>query len=431
MRGIKLGLGAIDALCDRLDRPERAVPSILVAGTNGKGSTAATLASIAEAAGKRCGLYTSPHLESVTERVRIGPQDVSAEDLDRALGEVFRAADRARAIPVTYFEAVTAAAFVLFRAARLDIAVFEVGLGGRLDATNVVPASLSIVTSIDFDHMAELGSTLTQIAREKAGVFRRDRPVLVRAEEPEARAALEAAASGAGSRYHDALRELSVLVTRVGIEGTAFDLETPRLRAHLETPLPGAHQAWNAALAVRAAELVPEVFGVLPPDAAARGLSAVRWPGRLERIPLAGGRSVLLDGCHNPEGARAVARFLDDSGLTGRATLVFGAMADKDVEGIAAILFPKFADVILVAAAPPRGAAPEELDRRVGRLARRVRLEPDVARALEALAAADDAAESPPIIVAGSLYLVGEARASLQAMVGSGSRAGGDAKGHP
>ncbi len=427
MRGIKLGLEAIDALCERLGRPERAAPSILIAGTNGKGSTAATLAAIAHAAGKLCGLYTSPHLESVCERVRIGPDDVSPEALDAALEEVFSAADRAPAIPVTYFEAVTAAAFVMFRDAHLDLAVLEVGLGGRLDATNVTPASVSVVTSIGFDHMADLGETLPQIAREKAGVFRYGRPALALAADLTARAALEEAASAVGARYHDARREITVEVNRVGISGTEFHLTTPLIRARLATPLAGAHQAWNAALAIRAVELCPEVFGAVEPEIFANGLSSVRWAGRLERLQMPGGRVVLLDGCHNPEGAEAIARFLDESGLAGRVSLVFGAMADKDVEGIAAVLFPKAAEVFLVAAAPPRGATPEELERRAGRFAKSVRLEPDVDAALASLASLEIGAasasgekESAPIIVAGSLYLVGEARARLRAVGGGG-----------
>jgi dihydrofolate synthase/folylpolyglutamate synthase len=179
MRGMRLGLAAIDEICARLGRPESAVPSVLVAGTNGKGSTAATLSAIAEEAGVASGLYTSPHLESVTERVRIGRDDISAEELDAMLAEVFEASDRAPEVPVTYFEAVTAAAFLVFARRRLDLAILEVGLGGRLDATNVAPASVSVVTSIGLDHMAELGPTVASIAGEKAGVFRAGRPALV------------------------------------------------------------------------------------------------------------------------------------------------------------------------------------------------------------------------------------------------------------
>jgi len=384
-----------------------------VGGTNGKGSTAATLAALAGSAGRRTGLYTSPHLIRVTERVRVGEEDAPPESLDAALARVFAAADRAPELPLTYFEAITAAAFLVFRDASVDLAVLEVGLGGRLDATNVAPARLSVVTSIALDHMAELGDSLAAIAREKAGIFRRGRPALVRAADPGALAALAREAERAGAELHDASREIHVRSVSVGLDGTEFDLETPLLRARLKTPLAGAHQAWNAALAVRAAELIPGELAVLSPEAAARGLSRVRWPGRLERAASPRGRPVLLDGCHNPDGARALADFLDDAGIAGRVPLVFGAMADKDVEGIAAALFPKVSEVVLVPAPGPRAASPDELRVRVGALAAKVRTAPDLASAISLLDGPLGARDAAPIIVAGSLYLVGEARAVL------------------
>ncbi|HEY1434652.1 MAG TPA: Mur ligase family protein, partial [Thermoanaerobaculia bacterium] len=201
-RGMKLGLAAIEAVCARLDRPERRIPSVLVAGTNGKGSTAATLAEIAGAAGLRAGLYTSPHLERVTERIRIGPDDIAADALDAALADVFAAADRAPVVPLTYFEAMTAAAFTAFAGAGLDLAVLEVGLGGRFDATNVAPAVLAVVTSISIDHVEDLGGTIAAIAFEKAGVFRQGRPALVASRLPEALGVFEEAAARTGAVLH-------------------------------------------------------------------------------------------------------------------------------------------------------------------------------------------------------------------------------------
>ncbi|HEY6051005.1 MAG TPA: Mur ligase family protein, partial [Thermoanaerobaculia bacterium] len=295
-----------------MGRPERAFASVLVGGTNGKGSTAAALAALAGAAGRRVGLYTSPHLIRATERVRVDGGDVLPDALDGALARVFEEADRAPQLPLTYFEAITAAAFLLFRDAEIDLAVVEVGLGGRLDATNVVPASLSVVTSIAMDHMADLGDSLPAIAREKAGIFRRGRPALVRAVDPAAFAVLAAEAGRIGAELHDARAEIRIRSVSVGFDGTDFELETPSLRARLRTPLPGAHQAWNAALAVRAAELLPDELGALSPETVAAGFSRVRWAGRLERAASPRGRPVLLDGCHNPEGARALADFLDD-----------------------------------------------------------------------------------------------------------------------
>jgi len=345
----------------------------------------------------------------VTERVRVGSRDAPPEALDAALAKVFTAADREPQLPLTYFEAITAAALVLFRDSSVDLAVLEVGLGGRLDATNVAPASLSIVTSIDFDHMAELGNTLPAIAREKAGVFRSGRPALVRAEDPGALAALREEAERAGAEIHDAARELRVRTLSTGPDGTEFDLETPLRHARFRTPLPGAHQAWNAALAIRGAELL-ELGST---ETLAEGVSTVRWEGRLERFASAGGRAVLLDGCHNPEGARALARFLEDAGIAGRSPLVFGAMADKDVEGIAGALFPAASEVVLVPAPGDRAASPAELVRRVAGFAKAARTAPDLLSALAMLDRGPGARDAAPIIVAGSLYLVGEARAAL------------------
>jgi dihydrofolate synthase/folylpolyglutamate synthase len=406
-RGIRLGLAAIDAVCERLGRPERSVPSVLVAGTNGKGSTAATLASIASAAGLRTGLYTSPHLIAVTERIRVGPADIASEGLDAALGGVFAAADRSPAVPLTYFEALTAAAFTSFAREALDLAVLEVGLGGRHDATNVAPAGLSLVTSIGYDHMADLGPTLDAIAREKAGVFRRGRPALFWADTDEARGALREAARAAGSLVREADDEIRLADVRTDLTGTRFALRTPARdygRA-LATPLPGAHQARNAALAVRAAELLADPR--IGKAAIRAGVAEVRWPGRLERFRVAG-RDVLLDGCHNAEGAGALARFLEETGL--RAALLFGVMADKEVEAIGAILLPHVASVCFTAPANERAVSPAELARRLSGLAPESTTAPSVE---DALAAALGVPASEPIIVAGSLYLVGEARELL------------------
>ena len=408
-RGMKLGLAAIDALCERLGRPERDVPSALVAGTNGKGSAAASLSAIAAAAGVRAGLYTSPHLHRVGERIRVGEVDVPDDELDELLARTFRAADAAPEIPGTYFEILTAAAFLAFSARRLDLAVLEVGLGGRFDATNVAPASLSVVTSIGLDHVEELGPTLASIAREKAGVFRARRPALVGWAEPEAAAALSDAARETGAVLHEAAAELSLSGVTSSVDGTLFTLATPERRYRLETPLAGVHQARNVALAVRAAELLPDAVPRIRPEAIAAGVAATRWPGRLERTTVRG-RAVLLDGCHNPQGAEALARFLADAGLAGRASLVFGAMADKDVEAIAAILFPAASRVRLVTAPSPRAATAAELARRTAAVRPDAFASPSLDVALRELLAGDDPA---PIIVAGSLYLVGSARSEI------------------
>ena len=407
LRGIKLGLAAIDAVCERLGRPERRVPAVLVAGTNGKGSTAATLASIAVAAGLRTGLYTSPHLESVTERIRLGPDDIAPEELDAALGEVFAAADRAPAVPVTYFEAMTAAAFVAFARRGLELAILEVGMGGRLDATNVAPAILSVVTSISLDHVEDLGPTIAKIAFEKAGVFRAGRPALVASRLPEALAVFDDVARQSGALLHRMADETRIEAVEASLSGTRFRLTTPGRAYELATPLAGPHQVENAATAARAAELLAPQ---LPFDSAAivKGVASVRWPGRLERFA-ARGRTVLVDGCHNPDGAAALAAFVTGAGL--RPDLVFGAMADKDVESMGAALAPAVRRIRFVPAGSPRAASTEDLLRRFSPGGADAAASPSLAAALDELLAADSPGE--PIIVAGSLYLVGEARSLL------------------
>jgi dihydrofolate synthase/folylpolyglutamate synthase len=406
---MKLGLVAIDSVCERLGRPEAAAPSVLVAGTNGKGSVAAMLSAIAAAAGVRAGLYTSPHLARAGERIRIEEADVSDGELDAFLSPVFDAADARPEVSLTYFEALTAAAFFAFSERNLDLAVLEIGLGGRFDATNVAPARLSIVTTIGLDHVEELGPTVEAIAREKAGVFRAGRPALIGACPDEARLALTRVARETGALLHDAADEISLGDVTTSLEGTRFRLTTPLNRYQLATPLPGAHQAANAALATRAAELLSGELHGFEEGAIARGLAATRWPGRLEKLRVRG-HTVILDGCHNPQGAEALARFLRDTNLAGRARLVFGAMADKDVEQMSAILFPSVATVHLVTAASPRAATAEDLLRRTAHARSGSIAAPDVGSAFAELLRDPDPA---PIIVAGSLYLVGEARERL------------------
>jgi dihydrofolate synthase/folylpolyglutamate synthase len=403
---MKLGLAAIDAVCERLGRPERRVESVLVAGTNGKGSTAATLASIEAAAGLSVGLYTSPHLEEVTERIRIGGDDIAPGELDEALAEVFAAADQAPEVPLTYFEAMTAASFLVFAKRGLDLAVLEVGLGGRFDATNVAPASVSVVTSISLDHTEELGSTVAAIASEKAGVFREGRPALTSSREPEVLEALRAAAARTGALLHEMADETRLDAVTASLSGTSFRLTTPLAAYDLSTPLLGAHQAENAATAVRAVELLGPSIGA---EVIARGVGSVRWPGRLERLEVRG-KTVLLDGCHNPDGAAALASFLRKTSTA--ADLVFGAMADKDIEAMAAVLGPAARRIRLVSAPSPRAATPEELARRFAAARPDAVAAPSLPAALAELLA-DPAAET--IIIAGSLYLVGEARTRLLA----------------
>jgi dihydrofolate synthase/folylpolyglutamate synthase len=373
------GLSRTRALLASLGNPQSSFSSILIGGTNGKGSTAAMASAILTAAGVPCGLYTSPHLVSVTERVRMSDVDVSASVLSDALGLVAAVAAPGDRGP-SYFEAMTVAAFELFRRARVRVAVVEVGIGGRLDATNVLDPELSVVTNVAEDHLDVLGPTLEDVAREKAGIFRPGQPALLGAAGTEdgPRAVLHAEARRTGAR----LVEVPASERWAGLSSLA-----------------GAHQLANASLAVAAAR------AVAPLDDAAivRGLAATRWRGRLETIVRPGRRTLLVDGAHNPPGARALAAHLDASGLSGTVDLLFGGMRDKDLAAVFAPLGARARRVVLVAPATDRAEPPEVLKERLG--GPDVETAPSVAAGLARL---DASGGSGPVLVAGSLYLAGE-----------------------
>ena len=377
---IRPGLQRTRSLLDSLGSPDRSVRSVLVGGTNGKGSTAAALSAILTAAGVRTGLYTSPHLVRVTERVRVGDADVGDALLDDALALVAAVAGPGERGP-TYFEALTVAALELFRRARVEVAVLEVGIGGRLDATNVVGPEVSVLTNVGPDHLEILGPSLDDVAREKAGIFRRGRPALVGAEgtAPDARAVLHAEAVRLGARL----------------------IEVPPSDRWSGTfALPGAHQRQNVALAVAAARaLAPLEEAVI-----AAGLWKTRWRGRLQRVARTGRRTLILDGAHNPAGAEALAAWLDAERLSGGIDLLFGALSDKDVAGTAGPLLARARRIVLTAPPSPRAMPPEALRERLGVAG--AETAPSPAAALGRLDVEGPGA--PPVLVAGSLYLVGE-----------------------
>jgi len=374
---IRPGLTRTRSLLSSLGNPQSSFQSILIGGTNGKGSTAATISALLAAAGVPCGLYTSPHLVSVTERVRLSDRDVSAATLDEVLRLVAAVAAPGLRGP-TYFEALTAAAFELFRRARVAVAVVEVGIGGRLDATNVLSPDVSIVTNVGADHLDVLGPALEDVAREKAGIFRKGQPALLGA---------SGTAAGARAALHAEARRIGARL-----------VEIPPA-ADVAFALPGAHQKQNLALALAAARAVAP----LDEPAVKRGLAAVRWPGRLQRLEREGARPLLLDGAHNPPGAAALAEHLDVTGLSGRVDLFFGGLRDKDLPGVFAPLAARARRIVLVAPESPRAEKPEALRARLGR--------PDLETAdsvAEGLARLDGTDGDGPILVAGSLYLVGE-----------------------
>jgi dihydrofolate synthase/folylpolyglutamate synthase len=368
---------------------------------------------MATAAGYRTGLYTSPHLEAVEERLRLDGRPIAAARLGALLERLVGIAERETGVPPTYFEALTIAAFLWFAEEGVDLAVIEVGLGGRLDATNLCDPLLSLITSISLEHQEFLGDTLAAIAREKAGVFRPGRPALVWIEDPEPAAAVRAAASEVGASLVFApervrFEEPGGAVT--GWEGQRVRFSTPAGRYDLRIALLGEHQRKNLALAVLAAEtLAASGFPKLTAEAIAAGAAACRWPGRLETFDLPEGRRLLLDAAHNAEGATALAAFLATLGRP--VDLLFGVLADKAAAEMLAALAPHARTIVLTTPDSPRAEAPAKLTVLLGDRPG-VIVEPDPGRALDRLL--DLVAEGGEVAVGcGSIYLIGDLRRRL------------------
>ncbi|HET9209893.1 MAG TPA: folylpolyglutamate synthase/dihydrofolate synthase family protein [Thermoanaerobaculia bacterium] len=409
--GIKLGLERARSLLAALGDPQRRFPAVLVAGTNGKGSTAAFLAAIAQSSGYRTGLYTSPHLEVVEERLRIDGRMIAPGRFGRLLADLVSLAERETGSPPTYFEAVTLAAFQWFAEEKVDLAVVEVGLGGRLDATNLCDPILSLITPIGLDHQEYLGDTLAQIAREKAGILRPDRPALVWTNEPEAAESVRAAAAETGARLRFAADEVRIeSIEPHGWTGQRIRLATPRRDYDLEIALLGAHQAINLGLAVRAAETLADLgFDRFNPTAIREGAAACRWPGRLEAIGLPGGRRLLLDAAHNPAGAAVLADFLDR--LEEPVDLLFGVLADKDYTEMLSLLAPRARRIVLTTPASPRAKNPAELAALLGGR-EGVFVEPDLGKALERALGLG----GQTLVACGSIFLIGEIRRAVRSI---------------
>jgi dihydrofolate synthase/folylpolyglutamate synthase len=409
----KFDLENITILAERLGRPDRAYPSAHIAGTNGKGSTAAFLESILRRAGFRTGLNTSPHLEKINERIRVNGEEISddafAETFTRiqALNEELLAAGRLRAHP-TYFECVTAMAFEYFARARVDFGVFEVGLGGRLDATNILTPVISIITRVDFDHENFLGHSLAEIAAEKAGILKQRVPAILAEQRPEALEVLRARArelgcpvieTAAAFRIEKEWMENGCSCARVTEVESGWPLEhAPRL--------PGKFQIQNSLNAVAAARYLQKRGYRISDDAIVEGIAEAVWPGRLEKLQPS--PDVYLDGAHNPSAARELAAFLEQN-LAGRKVwLVFGALRDKAVDEIAGVLFPHAAEVIFTQPRTTRAISVAQLAEITSHHAAHFTVVPEPEAALEY--ALDRAAANDAVIVAGSLYLVGQLR---------------------
>ena len=389
--GIKFGLDNISTIVAALGHPQRAFQSAHVAGTNGKGSVTATVDAALRAAGHRSARYTSPHLVDLAERFVIDGEPVARGPLVDAVSHVRDAVDRLRAdraldVQPTFFEVTTAIAFELFRRAGVDVAVCEVGLGGRLDATNVLsPPELLVtaITSIAFDHQLYLGTTLREIAIEKAGIIKAAVPVIVGPMDPDAAAAIDGIAA---ARHAPVIR------------AAAADVDG------MTVGLAGLHQRTNAAVALRVLEQLDARGLAVPADAAAAGLARPQWPGRLEVRRLSGGRELLLDAAHNPAGAASLASYLAAEGGPPRP-LVFAAMRDKDVAGMFAALLPSVGSLVLTRASNARAADPAWLHDQARAIA------PSLPMAI--VPSIDDALDAawrtaPKIVVAGSIFLLGD-----------------------
>lgn len=430
--GIKFGLENTKKLLSMLGEPQESFKSVHIAGTNGKGSTAAVMAAILKSAGHRTGLFTSPHLVSFTERIRINDKEIKQDDVIALTGEIREAAEKADVSP-TFFEVATVMAFVYFKRNLVDRAVIETGMGGRLDATNVIRPEVTVITSIAEDHKEFLGGSIEEIAREKAGIIKQGVPVVTAGQEPAAMDVIKKQAMENGSALYAAGEDFTTMIKTEEPFRTCFDYLSESLSIdNLVIPLAGTHQAINASLAIKAFELVTDGSGENIKDIIKRSLW-LTWPGRLELIA----PDILIDGAHNPQAAQALADTLKRNFLKGgpkstaassRATargrgiqtriergsydpmvLVMGVMADKDIKGILSPLLPLADEIIFTAPDYGRAASASELSRCASSLGFKSRTANSVRDAIETARSLNPAL----ILITGSFYTIGEAKEAL------------------
>jgi dihydrofolate synthase/folylpolyglutamate synthase len=416
----KFSLAEIGILLEELGNPQQNFRSILIAGTNGKGSTASTLASILREAGLRTGLYTSPHLERPNERIRLNGEEIADGDFARFYFAVAEAADTLvisgkLAQPPSFFETLTAMAFLYFAEVRVEIAVLEVGMGGRLDATNIVDPMMSVITDISLDHTEWLGPTIGAIATEKAGILRRNGVLVTLPQHPEANQAIGEVATALEVRGVNAGVYVPSLGPAVNLEpGGSYRLRVLGREIEVASPLFGVHQHRNIALAIGAAVELAEHHGLaVTPQAIERGIHNTKWPGRLEMLHRSK-TTWILDVAHNPAGAWALRaglrNVLDREAAAGhQRTLVFSCLKDKPVDEIAHILFPLFDRVVFTPIASPRATAMETLLAAAAATGTMAEAVPSIFAALQHA----EAGGPGLVVVSGSVYLVGDARAML------------------
>src|SRR5208282_4494307 len=444
----KFDLAHMRVLLGALNHPERKFPGVLIAGTNGKGSTAATLASILRASGLRTGLYTSPHLVRINERIRISGDEISDDDFALLHDVVDRTAERLveeGELPwhPSFFEMLTAIAFEYFAQKKIEIAVLEVGMGGRLDATNVIEPRVSVITDISLDHQKFLGDTVSEIAREKAGIIRPGGVVVTLPQQPQANdvignTILELGAqavsavpymppvSPASEHYLVRTGEKPFIAEiaeehaegaeksnrKAGVFLSRYPLQVMGQQILVETPLAGRHQLRNIALAIATAEVLSHQGFAITPQTMERGIRETRWPGRFQVKPAEGGApEYVFDVAHNPAGAWALRSTLSACYEDRPLIFIFGAMRDKAIGQMAEILFPLALRVIATRADNPRSATPDEIREAAAHTATDIQDAMDVASALGR--ARSLAGPQAVVVVTGSIYIVGEAMRAL------------------
>jgi dihydrofolate synthase / folylpolyglutamate synthase len=447
--GIKFGLDNITNLLSALHNPHKAFPSVHIAGTNGKGSTSSVIASLLQSAGLRVGLFTSPHLVSFTERIRINGETITEHDVIHLAEEVREIVSRSAGYSPTFFEVVTAMALLYFERKKTDIAVIEVGMGGRLDATNILTPEVSVITNISFDHKEFLGRTLGEIAFEKAGIIKRGIPVIASLQKPEAKTVIEKRAEKEEAELFFYGSDFSADMKKEDVAGITFDYADGAMTIRdLALPLAGAHQMQNASVAIKAAIMaLGKVTGTRGDGDAGRrstvvspslrvsvsprqeiiewirnGLASTKWPGRLEFISK--NPPIVIDGAHNPAAAGALAQALKRTFLEKykKIIMILGIMDDKDIEGIMEPLLPLASDVIVTAPAGMRAARAEKLAAAAASLgfpaAQVTRTVKEALDCAMQMAMTHDPSpttspSAPLIVVTGSFYTIGEAKEVL------------------
>ncbi len=409
--GMKFGLDNITRLLSAAGNPQKKFRVVHVAGTNGKGSTSAMIESMIRTSGATTGLFTSPHLVNFTERIRLNGEEIAEEDVIDLASEVRNISEKMEELSPTFFEVVACMAFLYFARHDVDWAVVEVGLGGRLDATNVLLPDVSVITAVGHDHCEFLGKTLKEIVGEKAGIIKARVPVVTAAQSPEAMEVLQRRAEEKDCRLFTYGNDFTAELLSDSLRGITFSYRGEREYEGVEVPLAGKHQMTNASLAVKTVEILSEKYGMTADIR--KGLAEVKWPGRLEMAN--DDPPILIDGAHNPHAATELSRYLEQALSRGyrRIIMVAGIMADKDIDGILGPLLPLASEILFASPAYGRAASADMLASRaaaMGFLSQPAGSVSDALRMAEGLYAAGDL-----IVVTGSFYTIGEAKEALGA----------------